>query len=327
MKPAERGAISVHGATGTPTVAGARRLLAAEFRTAGIETPELDARILVAHALSLDHAGIAAAGARTLEAGERDLIGRLAERWRRREPVARIVGFKEFWNLQLAIDSTTLVPRPETETIVEAALAEVDSAGMRSRPMRIADLGTGSGAILLALLSELPNAFGVGTDTSCGALRIARDNARRLRLERAAFVACDLAAALGGTFDLIVANPPYIASGDIAALAPDVRDYDPRTALDGGPDGLGCYRAIAATVPPLLNAAGRLVVEVGTGQAAAVGDLFSQAGLAPGYPRNDLQGTPRALVAGKVPNAPRQGHDRKALDPGKKALGISAGTD
>src|SRR6202020_1955981 len=104
----------------------------------------------------------------------------------RAEPAARIVGFKQFWSLQLAIDSTTLVPRPETETIVEAALAEVDSAGMRSRPMRIADLGTGSGAILLALLSELPNAFGVGTDTSCGALRIARDNARRLRLQRAA---------------------------------------------------------------------------------------------------------------------------------------------
>ena len=327
MSPAERPAIAIYGATGTPTVAGARRLLAAEFRAAGIETPELDARILVAHALSLDHAGLAAAGTRTLEAGEWDLIGRLAERRRRHEPVARIVGFKEFWSLQLAIDSTTLVPRPETETIVEAALAEIASRGMRTRPMWIADLGTGSGAILLALLSEMPNAFGVGTDTSHGALRIARNNARRLRLEHAAFVACDLATALGGTFDLIVANPPYIASADIPALAPEVRDYDPRTALDGGPDGLDCYRAIAATIPPLLNAAGMLVVEVGAGQAAAVDALFSQAGLAPGRLSHDLQGTPRALVAGKVPNTPGQGHERKALDPGKKALGISAGTD
>jgi release factor glutamine methyltransferase len=327
MSPAERVAISVQGASGTPTVAGARRLLAAKFRTAGLETPELDARILVAHVLSLDHAGLAAAASRTLEPGAWDLIRRLAERRCRHEPVARIVGVKEFWSLPLAIDSSTLVPRPETETIVETALAEIDSAGMRARAMRIADLGTGSGAILLALLSELPNAFGVGTDTSTGALRIARDNARRLRLERAAFVACDLGAALGGTFDLIVANPPYIASADIAALAPDVRDYDPRTALDGGPDGLDCYRAIAATIPPLLNAAGRLVVEVGAGQADAVSNLFSQAGLAPGYARHDLQGKPRALVAGKVPNPPGQGHDRKALDPGKKALGISAGTD
>jgi release factor glutamine methyltransferase len=327
MSPAERAATSVHGPTGTPTVAGARRLLAAEFRRAGIETPELDARILVAHALSVDHAGLTAAAARTLEAGEWDLIGRLAERRRRHEPVARIVGFKEFWSLQLAIDSTTLVPRPETETIVESALAEIDSAGLRTRPMRIADLCTGSGAILLALLSELPNAFGVGTDTSYGALRIAHHNARRLGLGRAAFVACDLGAALGGTFDLIVANPPYIASADIAALAPDVRDYDPQAALDGGPDGLDCYRAIAGTIPPLLNAAGMLVVEVGAGQAAAVGALFSQAGLALGSPRNDLQGTPRALVAGKAPNEPGRGHDRKALDPGKKTLGISAGTD
>src|SRR6202020_1501007 len=120
-----------------------------------------------------------------------------------RDPVARIIGFKEFWSLQLAVDSTTLVPRPDTETLVEAALAEIDGAGLRAQPLRIADLGTGSGAILLALLSELPHAFGVGTDTSLGALRIARDNARRLQMRPAAFVTCDLGAALGGPFDLI----------------------------------------------------------------------------------------------------------------------------
>ena len=281
------------------TAAAVRRLLAEKFRTAQIETPELDARILVAHALSLDHAGLAAADMRILDAGEWDAIASFAERRLMREPVARIIGFKEFWSLTLHINSTTLVPRPETETLVEAALAEINSVGARTRPMRIADLGTGSGAILLALLSELPKAFGAGTDTSFGALRVAKHNAQRLQLARAAFVACDLGGALAGSFDLIVANPPYIASGEIAALAPDVRDYDPRAALDGGLDGLDYYRAIAATIPALLNAEGALVVELGAGQAAAVIALFSQAGLAPTCPRTDLVGTPRALVARK----------------------------
>ena len=147
----------------------------------GSITPELDARILVGHALSLDHAALAAAGARVLDASESKAIAALAGRRLAREPVARIVGTKEFWSLMLHIDSTTLVPRPETETVVEAALAAVDASGPRTRELRIADLGTGSGALLLALLTELPNATGVGTDTSLGALRGARDNARRSR--------------------------------------------------------------------------------------------------------------------------------------------------
>lgn len=279
------------------TVAAARRLVAERLRAAGIETPELDARVLIAHALGSDHAGLAAAAGRSLDATEWEAMTRLTERRLRHEPVARIVGVKEFWSLGLRVDSTTLVPRPETETLVEAALAEIESVGDRTRPLRIADLGTGSGALLLALLSELPNAFGVGTDTSFGALQLARRNARHLRLGRAAFVVCDFGAALGGTFDLVVANPPYIASDEIATLAPEVRDYDPRVALDGGPDGLDCYRAIAATIPALLKPAGALVVELGAGQAATVGALFSQAGLAPASRRTDLAGALRALIA------------------------------
>ena len=172
----------------------ARRFWAAEFRAAGIDSPELDARILVGHALSLDHAGLAAAGARKLAPGEASAIAALARRRLAHEPIARIVGSKEFWGLGLAVDAATLVPRPETETVVEAALTAVDRG--RARPLRIADLGTGSGAILLALLSELPTAFGVGTDTNPAALAVARDNARRLGLTRAAYVACDMAAAL-----------------------------------------------------------------------------------------------------------------------------------
>jgi release factor glutamine methyltransferase len=289
------------------TVSAARRLLAETFRAAGIETPELDARVLIAHALRSDHAGLAVAAGRALNAAEWNAMTRFAERRLRREPVARIVGCKEFWSLRLQVDSTTLVPRPETETLVEAALGEIESVGDRTRPLRFADLGTGSGAILLALLSELPNASGVGTDTSFGALHLARHNARHLQLGRATFVVCDFGAALAGSFDLVVANPPYIASHELARLAPEVRDYDPPAALDGGSDGLDCYRAIAATIPPLLKPAGALVVELGAGQAAAVGALFSQAGLAPVCLRTDLAGTPRALVARRCDNGTGKG--------------------
>jgi release factor glutamine methyltransferase len=290
---------------GTLTVSAVRRALTGQFRAAGLDSPELDARILVGHALSLDHSGLAAAGRRVLGGNERDAIAALAERRLAREPVAHIVGSKEFWSLNLRIDATTLVPRPETETVVEAALAAIDASGSRSRALRIADLGTGSGALLLALLTELPKAWGVGTDLSAAALGIARHNAQRLQLERAAFVACDMAAALAGAFDLIVANPPYIASGDIALLAPEVRDFDPRSALDGGTDGLDGYRAIATTVPVLLDPQGVLVVETGAGQAQAVTALLAAAGLEPSPPRTDLHGVPRALVARPAAPVPR----------------------
>ena len=239
------GGVGVMAAVAADTafsIAAARRQLAREFRDAGLDTPDLDARILVGHALALDHAALAAQAERRLTDGETDAIAALAQRRLDGEPVARIVGTKEFWGLPLALNADTLVPRPETETVVEAALAAL--SGARGRALRIADLDTGSGALLLALLSELPAARGVGTDISVAALSCARANAAALGLAgRASFVACDHGAALGGAalgggFDLIVANPPYVASGDIAALAPEVRDFDPRAALDGGADGL-----------------------------------------------------------------------------------------
>jgi release factor glutamine methyltransferase len=283
----------------TRIVAKARRALAAKFRAAGLDSPDLDCRILIGHALGLDHAALAAAATRSLGADEEGAIAALAGRRLAGEPVARILGYKEFWSLPLRVDAATLVPRPETETVVEAALAAIDAGGPRSRDLRIADLGTGCGALVLALLSELPGAFGVGTDTSFQALVVARDNARGLALTRAKFIACNMAAALRGPFDAIVSNPPYIASGDIATLAPDVRDFDPRLALDGGPDGLDFYRAIAAAAPTLLAPGGALVVELGIGQAEPVAGLFAAAGLAPSPPRPDLSGVPRALVARK----------------------------
>lgn len=292
--------ISVRADQGARTVLAARREWAKRLRDYGIESAELDARILVGGALGLDRAGLAAADGRWLGQDEEAAIAALAERRLTGEPVARILGWKEFWSLPLRVDASTLVPRPETETVVEAALAAVDAGGPRNRPLRVADLGTGSGAILLALLRELRNAVGVGTDVSVAALSVARDNARRLGLDRAQFLACDIAAALHGPFDLIVSNPPYIASHEIAALAPDVRDFDPRCALDGGPDGLKFYRSIAAAVPPLLAPGGALVVELGSGQLQAVAALFAAQGLAPLPPRYDLGGVPRALVAKKT---------------------------
>lgn len=295
-------AADVTGASGRAnamTVAETRRAWAAKFRAGGIDSPELDARILVGHALGLDHAGLASASARRLTAAQQGAIAALAQRRLAHEPVARIVGTKEFWSLTLAVGAATLVPRPETETVVEAALAAIDVKPTRARIRRIADLGTGCGAILLALLTELPEACGVGSDASPAALVVARDNARRLRLARASFVACDMTAALRGPFDLIVCNPPYIASGEIAALPPEVRLFDPRRALDGGADGLDFYRALAAAAPALLAPDGVLAVELGPAQAEPVAALFAAAGLAPSPPQPDLNGVPRALVARK----------------------------
>jgi release factor glutamine methyltransferase len=285
-----------------PSIASARRALAQAFRRHGLATPELDARLLVAHALGLDHAALAADGARALTAEEAAAIAELAARRRAREPVARIIGIKEFWGLDFKLNGATLVPRPETETVVEAALAVLDRSQGRCAALKVADLGTGSGALLLALLSELPLARGVGTDLSRAALGCARDNAAALALStRAAFVACSYGAALRGPFDLVVSNPPYVRHDDIATLAPEVRVFDPLLALDGGMDGLDAYRAISAAARHLLSPDGALVLELGAGQLGAVEALVAAAGLVPvGGPRHDLLGIPRALAV-KLP--------------------------
>lgn len=283
--------------TAAETIDARRRALALAFRDAGLESPELDARILVGQALGLDHAALAANGARSLTQEQNTRIAELAARRLGHEPIARILERKEFWGLPLHLSPAALVPRPETETVVEAAL---DAIGTNSGAgnLLIADLGTGSGALLLALLSELPHAFGIGTDLSVQALTTARANAARLGLAgRTAFAACDFAAALSGPFDCIVSNPPYIANGDIETLSPDVREHDPHLALDGGEDGLSCYRAIAAQARCLLKPAGALVVELGAGQADKVTEIMAaQALLADRPARLDLAGIPRALT-------------------------------
>lgn len=290
-------------AAGT-SVEDVRRTMTRLFEQAGLDNPALDARLLAGHALGLDHTGLVANASRILSAAEREAVAKLSGRRLDGEPVARILGEKEFWSLPFGLSPDTLVPRPETEIVVEAALDVLRKTGIEDRPVRIADLGAGSGAILLAILHERKDAFGIGTDISTGAMSTARANAQRLGLaDRAAFVACDLASALRGPFDLVVSNPPYVASAGIETLAREVRDFDPRRALDGGHDGLAFYRRIAREAAHLLAPDGALVVELGAGQQEAVSGIMAQAGLPPRESaRADLARIPRALIL-----RPRQG--------------------
>ena len=276
----------------------AQRTLSKSFALAGIDSGMTDARALIGAALRLSRAQLLAQSDRLLEPREIAAIDALAARRMKREPVSRILGRKEFWSLMLDVTPDVLVPRPDTETLIEAALDYVVRGGLRLEPLRILDIGTGTGALMLALLQELPNARGVATDVSVAALHVARGNAERLKLaSRCSFVACNLADGVQGRFDLIVSNPPYIARGAIASLDPEVRDFDPRLALDGGADGLDAYRAIAASVPPLLAPGGRLIMELGVGQAPPVTALFEAAKFIVLSIRNDLGGIARALIA------------------------------
>jgi release factor glutamine methyltransferase len=280
------------------TVESARRTLTARFKSAGIDSAELDARMLAGAALGLDLTGLITATTRTLTHGEAICLENFMQRRLAGEPVARILGQKEFWGLALHLSPATLVPRPDTETVVELAWRVMGKLPRRDVPLRIVDIGTGSGAILLAILSELPNTFGIGTDISVAALTTASRNAARLGFaRRAAFVACDYATALSGPFDLIVSNPPYIRSADIKGLPTEVRDFDPLAALDGGADGLDAYRRIAPEAARLLAPGGTLILEVGQGQSGDVRGLMAAAGLKlRGPPQADLAGIQRAVA-------------------------------
>ena len=268
-----------------------------------MDSPELDARLLVGAALGLDLSGLIAAAARTIDAREATRIEQLAARRLSGEPVARIVGSREFWGLPFELSPATLVPRPDTETLVEAALEFAREFVPAGGLLSVADLGTGSGAILLALLHEWPNAAGLGTDLSEAALRTARENARHLGVQdRAIFIACHYASALAGPFDLILSNPPYIGSSEIPYLSREVRDHDPHLALDGGPDGLDAYRALIPQAARLLRTGGGLMVEIGRDQGADVQHLMNESGLiVADPPRRDLSGIARVILGRKTP--------------------------
>lgn len=266
---------SAPGAEPNQTLGQLIRVLAARLRAQGVPSPELDARLLVCHACGLTHEEAAANPERRVGGAELEKIARAATRRCAREPVSRITGAREFWGLDFAIGPSSLDPRPDTETLVQAVL---ELAGERDAdaPLTILDLGTGSGCVLIALLHELTSATGVGIDVNPATLNIARANALRHGVaERAGFAGSSWAEAIGRRFDFVVANPPYIPGAEIASLEPEVARYDPHAALDGGDDGLGAYRAIMGGIDQILAPGGWTAFEVGAGQCAAVGAMFA----------------------------------------------------
>ena len=281
---------------GQTTVGDLLRAATRALTAGGVELPALEARLLVGHALALSREALLAEPARPVSCAEAHALERLVARRRTHEPLAYILGEREFWSLPFMVSPAVLVPRPDSETLVETALSRLGEIG--DGPLRILDLGTGSGCLLLALLSERATAFGVGVDRSEAALAVARANAARLGLgARSAFVCADWGSAFAeGCFDLIVANPPYIDAEGLARLEPTVRCFEPEGALSGGADGLDAYRALGPELPRLLSPSGFAVVEMGAGQLDPVARLLAGAGLRVAGVGRDLAGHDRCLV-------------------------------
>lgn len=278
---------------------------AARLQAAGVEAARRDARLLACRLLGGGPELLLAQGERELMPEEAARIEAAVARRAAREPVSRILGEREFWSLSFGLNAATLDPRADSETLVAAVLSEIADP---SAPLKVLDLGTGSGCLLLALLSELPHAGGCGIDISAEAVAQAADNAQRLGLAaRARFLRHSweeglLLGAEGDSapWDLVVSNPPYIASGEIAGLAPEVAGFDPAAALDGGADGLDAYRALLAPAVAALRPGGLLALEIGQGQAEAVEALMQAAGLIRLGRAADLAGVVRCLLARKA---------------------------
>lgn len=252
----------------------------------------MEARLLAAHALGTTPAGLLRNRAAAVDPAP---IEPLLRRRIAHEPLALIVGHREFWSLDFAVSPATLIPRPESETLIEAALAAYSN---RPSPRLVLDLGTGTGCLLLAALTEFSAAFGVGVDRSAAAATLAAHNAATLGLaDRAAFICGDWAGALEACFDLVLCNPPYIPTSEVPLLMPEVARYEPRGALDGGSDGLAAFRQLIPLLPRLMAPTGIAVLEVGPGQLDTIAGLGRMAGMSVAA-RHDLAGNPRALVLG-----------------------------
>ena len=278
------------------TVQETVRAIARRLAAAGVETSGLDARLIVMHATGMTHEELLRTPERMLSEAESEAASLHAARRAAREPLARIFGHWNFHGLEFSLSAETLVPRPETGMVVETGIGLL--AGVEAP--RIADAGTGSGCILLSLLHALPTATGIGTDRSANAIATAETNARALGLDgRARFAVTDWLEGIDGNFDLVVSNPPYIESGDIAGLEPEVRLHDPRAALDGGDDGLDAYRDLVPQAAARLKAGGWLVLETGSGQHKMVTSLLQDAGLANIGSDHDIAGHERILRAQK----------------------------
>lgn len=280
---------------GKATVERALDSATRSLRAAGLEGARRDARLLLAEALALEPVATLARPERTLTLAEQDRIAALIARRMRGEPVSRILGRREFWSLDFTVTPDTLDPRPDSETLIGAVLARLPDRGA---PLDILDLGTGTGCLLLALLSELPAARGLGIDVCPRALATARGNAQRLGLAaRTAFVADSWGRGVSGVWQVIVSNPPYIREQDIPALAPEVAEFDPHLALAGGPDGLAAYRALLPQAASLLAPDGWLALEIGQNQQNAVEELLTRNGLRTEARISDLAGNDRCVLA------------------------------
>ena len=300
MIAVEQGSFGAGGASGRE-VRRVYRELAESFRRAGLYSPHLDARLLVCNACDMSHEAFIAEPARWVSAVELARLEIMTERRLRREPVSRILGQKEFWSLPFIIGSATLDPRPDTELVVECVMEIVRECAALESDLKVLDLGTGCGCILLSVLRELKQASGVGIDRDELALRTAANNARALGVaDRASFAAMDWLSGLAGAFDIIVSNPPYIRRETIPRLAPEVALYDPEHALDGGRDGLAAYRAIVPVLKDIIAPRGWVVLEVGETQAEIVLEMMNANGFAAGADlpaiHHDLSGHARVVL-------------------------------
>ena len=266
------------------------------LQAAGVDSPVIDARLLVEAAAGATRADILAEPRRPLSDEQSHALEAYVARRERREPVSHILGAKGFWKIMLRVTPAVLTPRPDTETILDVVLPMF----AEHEAFTLLDLGVGSGAILLAILAERPAARGLGIDISEEAIAVARENAANLGLAtRTALLRGDWTAGLDAdNFDLVVSNPPYVRSGDIAGLAPEVRDHEPRLALDGGPDGLDAYRRLGPEIMRVLKPGGRFAVEIGPDQSDAVEALFAAAGAEGVAVTDDLAGR-RRVVSGR----------------------------
>ena len=266
---------------------------ASRLAAVGIDTAHYDARLMVAEVLGVEMRRLPASHHAELNSEEADRLAAMLDRRQAREPMSHILGRRGFWTHDFLVTADTLDPRPDTETLIEAVLGALEDRG---RPRRLLDFGTGTGCILLTLLSELGQASGIGVDASPAALVVADRNAQALGLaSRASFRLGDWGEGLEGAFEIIVSNPPYIPDGDIDGLEPEVARFEPRSALAGGPDGLECYRRLIPHMARLLAQGGIAALEVGVGQAADVSALLAAAGLPNASTRRDLGGIERCV--------------------------------
>ena len=286
---------------------------AAQLRAAGIESARLDARVLLAAAMHVSADEVFAGG--ELRAGEYERFAALVARRASHEPLAYITGHKEFWSLRFAVGPGVLIPRPETETLVETALHRFGAG----KPLRVLDIGTGSGCLLIAFLHERSEATGVGIDSSKSALGWAKRNTISLGVaSRSLLELAEWEPAGDDLFDVILVNPPYLRDAEFEASQPEIRSWEPRSALAAGEDGLAALRDLAPVLAARLTGAGEAFVEIGLGQAPAATEILAQSGLDVRDAVSDLSGIPRCLVAGRAGAA--------AVEPRKKSVGKTSPT-